>query len=66
MASLYLTARLLDHRSPPWQALAVTAALVVCARPLDVRDVGFILTFGATVALLDVARRMRAWRRATV
>ena len=34
---VYLTARLLDHRSPPWHALAVTAALVVCVRPLDVR-----------------------------
>ncbi|HEY6361558.1 MAG TPA: DNA internalization-related competence protein ComEC/Rec2 [Vicinamibacterales bacterium] len=60
MASLYLVARLLDHRSPSWQALMVTAAIVTCVRPLDVRDVGFILTFGATAALLDVARRMRA------
>ena len=30
-------------------------------RPLDVRDVGYILTFGATAALLEVARRMRPW-----
>lgn len=58
MAVLYLAARLLDHRSPPWQAMAIAAALVVCVRPLDVRDAGFLLTFGATVALLDVARRV--------
>jgi competence protein ComEC len=58
MAVLYLAARLLDHRSPPWQAMAMAAALVVCVRPLDVRDAGFLLTFGATAALLDAARRM--------
>jgi competence protein ComEC len=55
MASLYLVARLLDHRSPPWHAWSMTAALVVCVHPLDVRDVGFLLTFGATAALLHVA-----------
>ena len=58
MAVLYLGARLLDHRSPPWHALALAAAIVVCARPLDVRDAGFILTFGATAALLESARRV--------
>jgi competence protein ComEC len=57
MAVLYFGARLLDHRSPPWHALALAAAIVVCARPLDVRDAGFILTFGATAALLEGARR---------
>jgi predicted membrane metal-binding protein len=48
MAGLYLGARLLDHRSAPWHAIAIAAAVVVCARPLDVRDAGFLLTFGAT------------------
>ena len=57
MASLYLGARVLDHRSSPWHALAFTAAVIVCLRPLDVRDAGFILTFGATAALLESARR---------
>ena len=57
MAVLYLGARLLDHRTPPWQAMAVAAGVLVCARPLDVRDVGFILTFGATAALIAVAGR---------
>jgi competence protein ComEC len=64
MAVLYLAARLLDHRTPPWHALAVTAAVLVCLRPLEVLDVGFILTFGATAALLDVARRVSAWAAA--
>jgi competence protein ComEC len=61
MAAVYLAARLLDHRSPPWHAFAITAAIIVCVRPLDVRDVGFMLTFGATAALLDVATRLRTW-----
>jgi competence protein ComEC len=58
MAVLYLGARLLDQRIPPWQAMAVAAAVVVCVRPLDVRDAGFLLTFGATAALLEAARRV--------
>jgi competence protein ComEC len=57
MAGLYLGARALDHRSSPWHALAFTAAVIVWIRPLDVRDAGFILTFGATAALLEAARR---------
>ncbi len=57
MAGLYLGARVLDHRSSPWHALAIAAAVIVCVRPLDVRDAGFILTFGATAALLEGARR---------
>ena len=57
MAGLYLGARVVDHRSSPWHALGVAAAVIVCVRPLDVRDAGFILTFGATAALLEGARR---------
>ncbi|MEQ1574146.1 MAG: DNA internalization-related competence protein ComEC/Rec2 [Vicinamibacterales bacterium] len=57
MAMLYLIARLFDHRSPPWQAMAVAAAVATYIRPLEVRDAGFLLTFGATAALLEVARR---------
>jgi competence protein ComEC len=57
MAVIYLLARAIDVRTPPWQATAVAAAIMVVVRPLDVRDVGFILTFGATAALLEGARR---------
>jgi competence protein ComEC len=56
MAVLYLAARAVDHRTPPWQAIAVAAALMVVVDPLDVRDAGFILTFGATAALVEGAR----------
>jgi competence protein ComEC len=57
MAILYFAARAIDHRIPTWQATAIAAALMVVVRPLDVRDAGFILTFGATAALLEGARR---------
>ena len=57
MAVLYLCARLLDHRTPPWHAVAAVGAIVVCVRPLELRDIGFLLTFGATIALVETARR---------
>jgi competence protein ComEC len=59
MALVYLCARLLDHRGPPWNAVAVSAALVAVASPCEVADVGFALTFGATAAILESARRVR-------
>lgn len=61
-AIAYLAARIWDHRTPAWNAAAVSAALLVCVSPLDVRDVGFVLTFGATSALIGVAHHVRQWR----
>jgi competence protein ComEC len=54
MALVYFGARALDHRSPPLNALAVVAAVLVAADPLLVADPAFILTFGATLAILVV------------
>jgi len=54
MAALYFAARAIDHRSPPLNALAVTAALLVLADPLAVTDPAFVLTLGATAAILVV------------
>ena len=56
MATLYLAARLIDHKAPPWHAIALAAGVLSVWQPLDVRDAGFILTFGATAALLRGAR----------
>jgi competence protein ComEC len=64
MAIVYLSARLLDHRTPPWQAITLAAAAMALAAPLDVRGAGFVLTFGATGALLEGATRLRGvWSR---
>jgi len=56
MAILYFAARAIDHRSSAWQSASVAAAVMIVIRPLDVRDAGFILTFGATLALLEGVR----------
>ena len=82
MAIVYLAARLLDHRTPPRQAIALTAAVMAVVAPLDVVNPGFVLTFGATCALLESARwigggagaaggpvdtnRMRRWAAASI
>jgi len=63
VAVVYLVARLLDHRTAPWQACAVAAALLAVGEPLDVRNAGFLLTFGATAALLVAVGRGRDDRR---
>lgn len=56
MAILYFAARTIDHRSSAWQSTSVAAAVMIAISPLDVRDAGFILTFGATLALLEGVR----------
>jgi competence protein ComEC len=54
MAVVYFGARALDHRSPPLNALAVVAGVLVAIDPLLVADPAFLLTFGATLAILAV------------
>jgi competence protein ComEC len=55
MAVLYFSARLIDQRSPPLNALAFVAACLVATQPLSVIDPAFVLTFGATLAILWMA-----------
>jgi competence protein ComEC len=62
-ASIYLGGRVLDHRGPPLNALAVAAALSLTASPVTALDGGFILSFGATLGILLGAPRL--WRRVT-
>jgi len=54
MAVVHFGARAFDHRAPPLNTIAITAALLVAADPLSVTDAGFVLTFGATLAILLV------------
>jgi competence protein ComEC len=61
MAIAYFAARALDHRTPVWQATAIASACILVVTPLDLGDPGFVLTFGATVALIEGARRAAAW-----
>jgi competence protein ComEC len=51
-AVVYLAGRILDHRGPPLNALAVAAAIAIAWWPLTALDAGFILSFGATLGIL--------------
>jgi competence protein ComEC len=52
MAAIYLSLRVIDQRTAPVHALALTAAVALVVTPLSVADVGFWLTFGATAAIV--------------
>jgi competence protein ComEC len=54
MAVVYFGARAIDQRSPPLNALAVAAAILAAADPLSVVEPGFLLTVGATLAIVAV------------
>jgi competence protein ComEC len=54
MAVVHFGARAFDQRSPPLNALAVVAALLVAVDPLSVADPAFVLTCGATLSILLV------------
>src|SRR6185503_11715105 len=57
MAVVYFGARAIDQRSPPLNALAVAAASLAAADPLSVVEPAFLLTFGATLAILAVVSK---------
>jgi competence protein ComEC len=61
MATVYFGARAVDQRSPPLNALAVVAAILVAADPLSVADPAFVLTFGATLAILVIVPAVSSW-----
>ncbi|MDR1989375.1 MAG: DNA internalization-related competence protein ComEC/Rec2 [Acidobacteriaceae bacterium] len=55
MAVMFLAGRLLDLRGPPANVLLVVAGILTLQHPLTVADPSFLLTFGATAALLAAA-----------
>lgn len=61
MAVVYFAARAIDHRSSPLNTLALVASCLVAASPLAIVDPAFVLTFGATVAILLAAPVVRSW-----
>jgi competence protein ComEC len=52
MAVVYLAIRMIDHRTASINVVSLTAAAMLIASPLAIADVGFWLTFGATLALI--------------
>ena len=55
MAVVYFAGRALDLRGPPINALVLVAGLLLVSDPLAVVDPAFLLTFGATAAILIVS-----------
>ncbi len=72
MAVIYLGLRALDQSAWSLNALAAAVVGLVVARPLAVVDPGFVLSVGATAAIIVIAarvgsdRRGNAWRRAAL
>ncbi|OFW42201.1 MAG: DNA internalization-related competence protein ComEC/Rec2 [Acidobacteria bacterium RIFCSPLOWO2_12_FULL_67_14b] len=70
MAAVYLSLRMIDQRTAPEHAMALTAAALLLVSPLAIADVGFWLTFGATAAIVIGPSRAplpaTAWLRAPV
>lgn len=68
MAAIYLGLRVIDQRTAPHHAMALTAAAVLVAAPLSIADVGLWLTFGATAAIVVGVSRVplpsKAWLHA--
>lgn len=61
MAVTYLALRAIDQRTPPANAIAVAAGVMLWAYPLDLFNAGLWLTFGASGALLALAARQRTF-----
>jgi competence protein ComEC len=66
MAVVYFAGRAIDLRGPPGNTLAVAAALLAAAEPLSIADPSFLLTFGATAAILGALDARSAARRPRV
>lgn len=58
VAVLYLFARVVDRTGPPLNALAIAGAIAVASSPVIVLDRGFVLSFGATLAIVVGVPRM--------
>jgi competence protein ComEC len=62
MAAVYLAVRLIDQRTAAANAISVTAVAMLLFDPLQIVDVGFWFTFGASVALVVAATIANARR----
>ncbi len=58
MAAIYLSLRIIDQRTAPQHAMAITVAIILLASPLAIADVGLWLTFAATAAIIAGATRV--------
>ena len=59
---VYLAGRASDHRGSALNAVGVAAAIAAVAAPLTILDPGFVLSFGATLAIVVGAARFTGRR----
>jgi competence protein ComEC len=62
-AVVYLAGRAIDQRGAPHNVLAVAAVSAIGYAPVAIADPGFLLSFGATFAILTAVPRLLAWRQ---
>jgi competence protein ComEC len=60
-AVVFLAALVLDHRGSPLNVLAVAGSLAIGAEPVTSLDGGFLLSFGATAAIIVGVPRLVRW-----
>ena len=63
MAVVYFVARAMDFSGPPANVLALVTGLLVAVDPLAVADPGFLLTVGATTAIVLAVPVLASGRR---
>lgn len=62
MGVVYLAARTIDQQTSPLSALAIAASVLLAVSPLSLVEPGFLLTFGASLALVLVVPPLVARR----
>ena len=61
MASAFLLLRVCDLRAAPFAALATASAALLAADPMLIVDPGYLLTVGATAAIIGLTPRLMSW-----
>ena len=61
MASAFLLLRACDLRAAPFAALATASAALLAADPMLIADPGYLLTVGATAAIIGLTPRLMSW-----
>jgi competence protein ComEC len=61
MASAFLLLRVCDLRAAPLAALATASAALLAADPMLIADPGYLLTVGATAAIIGLTPRLMSW-----
>jgi competence protein ComEC len=62
MASAFLLLRVCDLRAAPFAGLATASGALLAVDPMLIADPGYLLTVGATAAIITLTPRLMSWR----